>query len=160
MVEAKQPTDNDLYLDSSYESDALPENITIEDVKVELSSLPPSQPPPSNQSSAKGLEIPDAWIAMIIDFPYDYLATRYGNHWKLTEPELRNLVKYGKPVLTKYLGWLFTRFPEEAMFLLAFAFATVPRVLQQRKMNKESVKNVKHEAVDAAHRKNVGEVDK
>jgi hypothetical protein len=118
--------------------------LTAEVPKVQLEQDELPKKKRGRQSTAfktvQNFVIPEAWCTMMCALPYDWLANKYGEHWRLSETELLTLSTSAKPVMDKWLPQLFKNYPEEGLLAIAVIMITLPRLLAQRNISK-GVKN-------------------
>lgn len=76
------------------------------------------------------VEIPPQFYGVIPALAYDYLAARYGDHWKLREQEV---ILYGQAiekVVNRYLGSIAEQNQELFALAMVAVATTIPRVMK------------------------------
>ncbi len=76
----------------------------------------------------------DEFIGSIIEQPFDFLARRYGELWKLTPEEKKKLAVLSNKVSSKYLPLWIERFADEIALLLTIGTVVYPRYLLTKTM--------------------------
>lgn len=57
------------------------------------------------------------------------LPPRFGDHWKLSDPELDALAAATDPLIVKYTGFIFEKYREELTFAIVAGGVLIPRFL-------------------------------
>ena len=76
-------------------------------------------------------------LSEILTCPFDVVAARRGDHWKLTSKERDQFSLATSRLCVKYLPGFFLRFKEEAMFLLLGVAIIMPRIREDRELARE-----------------------
>lgn len=87
----------------------------------------------------------DEFMGAIIEQPFDFLAKRYGEQWKLSIEEKKKLGVLCNKVSSKYLPLWIERFADEIALLLTMGTIVYPRYLMTKAMleKPEEVKDSK-----------------
>lgn len=87
----------------------------------------------------------DEFMGAIIEQPFDFLAKRYGEQWKLSVEEKKKLGVLCNKVSSKYLPLWIERFADEIALLLTMGTIVYPRYLMTKAMleKPEEVKDSK-----------------
>lgn len=81
-------------------------------------------------------------INTFIEFPFDYLAKRYGDFWKLSSDEKKKLTDLSNKVASKYLPLWLEQYADEIGLVVTFGIVIYPRYL----MTKELVEKAKEKS--------------
>lgn len=81
------------------------------------------------------------FIGSIIELPFDYLAKRFGEFWKLSTDEKSKLTVLSNKLSSKYIPLWVERFADEIAFLSTLGIIIYPRYL----MTKEIIEKAKLE---------------
>ena len=76
----------------------------------------------------------DEIIDSFIEIPFDFLAKRYGDFWKLSPDEKKKLSNLTSKVASKWLPLWLERYADEAALAFTFAVIVYPRYLQTKEM--------------------------
>jgi hypothetical protein len=89
----------------------------------------------------------DEFMGAIIEQPFDFLAKRYGEQWKLSIEEKKKLGVLCNKVSSKYLPLWLERFADEIALLLTIGTVVYPRYLMTKAMleKPEEIKDSKPE---------------
>ena len=96
--------------------------------KVTTTSTPPS------------FEIDKTLLKPFINFPFDYFAKRYGNHWSLTKEEEETLIDLTAKVTSKWLPTWLEKFADEIALAFYVFIIVLPRVEQTKKLKESKTK--------------------
>ena len=103
----------------------------IPDLEKKLVDFSKSGSPPEDQ-------IPPEMWAVFPSLAYDYMATRFGPHWKLNEEEMLLYGQNIQKVADRYLGAVAGDNPELFSLALVAVSVTVPRVMVTVKQRGEN----------------------
>lgn len=141
------------------------ETIRFDNKKIEVPKIDLSAEGDSSKGKKTGrppkpfreaYKVPEVWVRMLCDLPYNYLSQRFGAHWKLTEEELNTLVSAAKPVADKWIPELFKKYPEEGILLITVAMITASKMVigkqvkQQQKPEEKKVEEKKDGNIPAS----------
>ena len=87
-----------------------------------------SAPPP--------FSIDKSLLKPFINFPFDYLAKRYGAHWTLTKEEEETLIELSAKVTSKWLPTWLEKFTDEIALAFYVFIIVFPRIEQTKELKK------------------------
>jgi hypothetical protein len=76
----------------------------------------------------------DEFIGSIIELPFDYLAKRQGEHWKLSPEEKKKLAVLSNKISSKYLPLWLERYADEVSLILTVGTIVYPRYLMTQEL--------------------------
>jgi len=92
--------------------------------KVTTSSAPPP------------FSIDKSLLKPFVNFPFDYLAKRYGTHWTLTKEEEETLIELSAKVTSKWLPTWLEKFADEIALAFYVFIIVFPRIEQTKELKK------------------------
>lgn len=91
---------------------------------------PAGDVPPGGEGAAVEPEVlfDPALVSLLVGIPFDLLAARRGEHWRLSDGEKDAIVPVLGRVLDKYLPSALGRFGDELALLTVLSIVVVPRI--------------------------------
>ena len=105
----------------------------------ELPGGDPAAPPAGVEGAPAGDLLDEATIRMFLQVPFDFIAARKGEHWKLSPEELAALAPVAVKVSNKYAPELMKRWADELALSVILGMIFLKRVnLDTKKAAKET----------------------
>jgi len=127
-------------------------NNVIKDVKKDSEEIPKKKRgrPKGNKVDKEkeqkfALVITQAF-SNLVKFPFDFLADRRGDFWRLKPAEEQSLVLATQGIAEKYIPDIIEAWSDELFFLITFSVIIYPRVMEDLKVQKELEEKKKKQA--------------
>lgn len=131
------------------ETPKVPKTETIEDIRAdaarnEAAKTEAGSPPPEEPKKKRGRPrkpktpppaIPAEYLALLVQFPFNYVAERRGEFWRLTPVEAQTIAALSDQVMQKYLGELAARYGAEIALVLFVGTCIGTRYMRDRQVN-------------------------